>query len=123
MIYFSDWDNLVSDTYGKTYSFQQQDGCKSRGMVDITIPSKEAEELDNCMSKSIDELLSEGDRGIKFSVWLESDPKAPIEDIKEEWEIDMFWEREFYPCVEIVANDLHKKGLIKAGDYKIEIDW
>ena len=33
-----DWDNLVSETYGKIYSFQQQDDCKSRGIEDISVP-------------------------------------------------------------------------------------
>jgi hypothetical protein len=33
-----DWDQLVIETYGKPYSFQQQDGCHSRGNVNITIP-------------------------------------------------------------------------------------
>lgn len=28
IIEVNDFDNLVSKTYGRTYSFQQQDGCK-----------------------------------------------------------------------------------------------
>lgn len=31
----SDWDQLVMDTYGRHYSFQQQDGCKERQRVYI----------------------------------------------------------------------------------------
>lgn len=34
----SDWDKFVTDTYKKPYHFQQQDGCQSRGIVNITIP-------------------------------------------------------------------------------------
>ena len=34
----SDWDKLVTNTYNKPYCFQQQDGCQSRGLVNITIP-------------------------------------------------------------------------------------
>lgn len=34
----SDWDCLVVDTYKRPYSFQQQDGCKERQRVRITIP-------------------------------------------------------------------------------------
>jgi hypothetical protein len=35
----------------------------------------------------------------------------------------MFWDRNFYPNVQMVANDLHKKGLLEAGEYSIRIDW
>ena len=35
----------------------------------------------------------------------------------------MFWERNFYPHVEMVMNDLHAKGLVEAGEYVIDIDW
>jgi hypothetical protein len=35
----------------------------------------------------------------------------------------MWWERNFYPVIEMVGNDLHRKGLIKAGEYTIDVDW
>jgi hypothetical protein len=31
IIEVQDWDALVEETYGKPYSFQQQDDCKPRG--------------------------------------------------------------------------------------------
>lgn len=31
VIEVSDWDNLVQETYGRPYNFQQQYGCQSRG--------------------------------------------------------------------------------------------
>ena len=33
------------------------------------------------------------------------------------------WERNFYPNIQAVANDLYKKGLLETGDYWIDIDW
>jgi hypothetical protein len=70
---------------------------------------------------------------------INRDPKEPLNPSKEElkecnyywgeseedemkWKqdishINMFWERNFYPNVQMVANDLHKKGLIEAGEY------
>ena len=33
-----DFNKLVQNTYGKYYHFQQQEGCKSRGYCDITVP-------------------------------------------------------------------------------------
>jgi hypothetical protein len=42
-----DWDRLVSETYGKPYTFQQQDGCKGRGVETITVPVKNPEDFKN----------------------------------------------------------------------------
>lgn len=33
-----DWDRLVIETYKRPYCFQQQDGCKDRGIFDFTVP-------------------------------------------------------------------------------------
>lgn len=138
-----DWDRLVEETYGKTYSFQQQDGCQSKGVINITIPDKS---YDNEMHDKIPEVINNEDMmGVKFDVWLERDPKAPLnpndkelkacnyywgktDDDAKSWKnnishINMFYERNFYPELQAVANDLHKKGLIEAGEYSINIDW
>ena len=138
-----DWDNLVSDTYKKPYCFQQQDGCRGRGNVNITIP---AESYEDEMKDKIPEVINdEYEMGVKFDVWLKRDPNEPLNPSKEELEhcgyywgdskedekkwkedkthIQMFWERNFYPDLQTVANDLYKKGLIEAGKYSIEIDW
>lgn len=39
MVDVGDWDNLVTETYGRPYDFQQQDGCKERGIFNLTVPS------------------------------------------------------------------------------------
>lgn len=141
----SDWDELVSTTYGKIYDFQQQDGCQDRGSVHITIPDESYEEE---MSDRIPEVINGEERiGVKFDVWLKRDPNEPLNPTKEELEncnyyrndsdsveeeleykqsksnITLFWQRSFYPNLQTVANDLHKRGLIEAGDYSIKIDW
>jgi hypothetical protein len=143
MIEVRDWDKLVSDTYGKPYRFQQQDGCQPRGVVNITIPDETYEEE---MNDSIPEVINdEYEMGVKFDVWLKRDPNEPLNPSKEElkkcnyywgkteedeikWKqdkshINMFFERNFYPNMQTVANDLHKKGLIEAGEYLIRVDW
>ena len=38
MIELQDWDDLVEKTYGRPYSFQQQDDCKERGTHELTVP-------------------------------------------------------------------------------------
>lgn len=118
----SDWDDLVKETYGRPYSFQQQDGCKERQRVRITIPNK-AYDFEN---DSITEEVNHEDMGVSFKAWLARDPMQSL-DSPEEWDresgLNLWWERNFYPDVQMVANDLYEKGLIKAGEYTIDIDW
>ena len=107
-----DWDELVKKTYEKSYCFQQQDDCQPRGIVRLTIPSTYTNDED--MHDSIPYKINGDQMGVKFKVWLERDPK----DGK-----SIFWERNFYPDIYKLANDLHEKGLIEAGEYLINIDW
>jgi len=124
MIDVGDWDDLVKETYGRPYSFQQQNGCQSRGIRHLTIPS---ESYDEDMEDSIPEKVNGDEMGVKFEVWLARNPKQPIQGKTEtslsEFYIELFWERSFYPDLQTVANDLHEKGLIEAGNYIINIDW
>lgn len=121
LIEVDDWDELVQKTYGKPYRFQQQNGCQSRGTFDLTIPSEDA--MDEDMNDSIPEEVNGEIMGVKFKTWLARNPKQTAPDMKEQWEIDLFWARNFYPDIFTVANDLYKRGLIEAGEYVINIDW
>lgn len=124
-----DWDRLVEQTYKKPYSFQQQDGCQSRGVVHITIPSEEA--YDDEMNDEIPFKINGDEMGVKFQVWLNTtveEVNAKFEEVNGKPESytgqnSLFWERNFYPELQTVANDLHDKGLIEAGNYTINIDW
>ena len=116
-----DWDTLVRTTYGKPYSFQQQNGCQDRGSVSISIP--ETWDMDEEMNDSIPEVINGNEMGVKFAVWLARDPKQIFESGKDARFIDLFWDRNFYPDLQTVANDLYAKGLVEAGDYTINIDW
>ena len=113
-----DFDELVRSTYSKPYSFQQQDGCKNRELVAISVPA-DPEDYDN---DSVPEIVSHEDMGVSFSAWLARDPEQllPGED---KWSTELWWERNFYPDVSMIINDLHSKGLLPAGDYSIDIDW
>jgi hypothetical protein len=75
------------------------------------------------MNDSIPEIVNGDIMGVKFKTWLDRNPKQPIVDQEFDWDLSLFWERNFYPDIQIVANDLYKKGLIEAGDYIINIDW
>lgn len=41
VIRVSEWDALVEKTYGRIYSFQQQDGCRGRGIFRFEVPCDE----------------------------------------------------------------------------------
>lgn len=142
VIEVSDWNDLVSQTYGRPYNFQQQDGCKSRGIETISTYDDCLEDFEN---DSIPEVINGKVMGVSFKAWLERDPKAPLnctereakdcnyywgetkQDLKiwqeDKGHISMFWQRNFYPNVNMIAKDLCSKGLLEAGEYDIKIDW
>lgn len=115
----SDWDNLVETTYGRPYSFQQQDGCKERQRVKITIPD-EAYDYEN---DTVPEEINGDEMGVSFKAWLARDPKEWNGDPEYKRFLDFFWERNFYPDVQMIANSLYRMELIEAGEYTIDIDW
>lgn len=128
IIDLQDWDELVSKTYGRVYSFQQQDGCKSRGLVFFVVPDS-AEEYDY-ENDTVPEVVNHDDMGVSFAAWLARDPNQPLdgngnpnEATDDKWQIDLWWSRNFYPNLVPLANDLLAKGLIEAGEYAINIDW
>jgi hypothetical protein len=117
-----DWDNLVTDTYGRIYSFQQQDGCKERQRVRITVPTSHPDDFEN---DTVPEEVNGEEMGVSFA-WLARDPKQRL-DTEDAWDrnhgLEMWWQRNFYPNVDMLINDLHAKGLLEAGKYVIDIDW
>jgi hypothetical protein len=119
MIDLQDWDTLVKETYGRPYSFQQQDGCQSRGTHHLSVPSSDGEDYENT---TVPEVVNHEDMGVSFAAWLARDPKQLLPN-EDQWGTDLWWLRNFYPCVEMVANDLCTKGLLEKGEYVIEIDW
>lgn len=124
VISVQDLDNLVEKTYGRPYSFQQQDGCKERQRVKITVPADDYD-FEN---ESVPEVVNGNEMGVSFKVWLERDPTQLLNELRPDWDsgkgsLSLWWTRNFYPTLESVINDLHDKGLIEAGDYTIDIDW
>lgn len=119
MIDVDDFNKLVRETYGKPYNFQQQNGCKMRGIEYITVPSSP----DDFENDSISEKINGGAMGVSFKAWLARDVKQPVGKHKDQWLINIFWERNFYPDTQMILNDLHNRGLFPAGDYIVKIDW
>ncbi len=121
----SDLDDLVVETYGRPYRFQQQDGCKERQRVRVTVPDHDYDYEND----TIPEVVNGEEMGVSFKAWLERDPKQLLNEIRDKsWDdglhsLQLFWERSFYPDVQMVLNDLYSKGLIEAGNYSIDLDW
>lgn len=118
----SDWNDLVTKTYGKVYKLQQQDGCMDRQLLTIEIPFDNSCEEEE-MNDNISDDHQDPNMGVKFQTWLDRDPKKPLEHQQYDWELNTHWQRRFYPNLQTIANDLHSKGLIEAGEYSINVDW
>lgn len=113
-----DWDKLVVQTYGKKYSFQQQDGCRPPGTFLLDIPSSFASDDEEEMNDEISIDVNGDEMGVKFDVWLNRIEPFFEDDFYDE----LFWHRNFYPSIYTLANDMHAKGLLEQGEYLIN-DW
>jgi len=119
-----DWNKLVTETYGRPYCFQQQEGCRDRGIYRFTVPGGP----DDYESDAVPEVVNHENWGVPFAAWLKRDPKTLLAGEKdglnlEGWQLQLWWHRNFFPHVQMVANDLHAKGILDPGDYAIEVDW
>ena len=115
-----DWDSLVIETYGRPYSFQQQDDCRSRGIYTIVIPDNFNDDFEN---DSISFEINSDEMGVSFKSWLERDPNQKLNHTDPDYYLELWYHRNFYPNIETLANDLYSKGLIESGKYLINIDW
>lgn len=84
-----EWDALVEKTYGRPYSFQQQDGCKSRGVFRFTVPSKETDDFER---DAVPEIVNHEEMGVSFAAWLKRDPKASIEGGRTDYSLGLWWQ-------------------------------
>lgn len=98
------WDSFVQAIYKRPYCFQQQDGCKERGIYTFKVPQNGTEDRNQ----------EDYEYGVPFEEWLAADSK----DMSE-----MKWHREFFPDITMIIEDLYSEGLIEAGNYIINIDW
>lgn len=124
IIELSDWDDLVTEVYKKPYSFQQQDGCQSRGLFRFSVPSEDELSEYDFPNDTVPEIVNHDEQGVSFKAWLARDPKQPLRSKKSDSSsLDLWWARNFYPNIFMIIDDLHKKGIIKEGEYSIDIDW
>jgi hypothetical protein len=114
-----EWNKLVKETYRRPYNFQQQDNCRERGTFQLTVPS----EPEDYKLSTVPEKVNHPEMGVSFEAWLTRDPEQSLPNNEAPWALEMWWERNFYPDIQTVANDLCAQGYLAAGEYTINIDW
>lgn len=93
---------LVAEVYGRPYRFQQQGDMRGQDTIYRFMLPEQPGDAETP----------------EFDAWLAASPP----DVSD-WKETMRWEREFYPDIDDVVNDLHQRGLLDAGDYAIHVWW
>ena len=122
----SDWDTFIKKVYGRPYSFQQQEGCQSRGVRPLSVPelSELPEDPNDWEQHEVfDPEKPEACMGVPFDTWIARDPKEPYKGMEYDFQLEFWWKRNFYPHTDMLVQDLVKRGLLKPGEYLIRIDW
>lgn len=109
-IWESGFSKYVTEHYGRPYKLQQQGDMLAQGSyVQITVPDEEA-----------------WDENPTLAEWQAATPPGEHPEGGYDPNVsteNMRWERDYYPSLEVVANDLHAKGLLDAGEYLIRVYW
>jgi hypothetical protein len=118
----SEWSDFVSEIYKRPYNFQQQEGCRERGVYPFSVPISNPFDYKN---SKIPETTSTNQEGVSFEAWLSRDPSLKLKSKidNDPLSLNMWWHRSFYPFVDMIVDDLYKRGLLEEGEYIIDIDW
>ncbi len=123
LVELRDWNELVVATYGRPYNFQQQRGCMNRGTEELLVEGNYKGE-DFFEQTEIPETTNTYEMGVTLEAWLSRDPKQRLsEEENSDWELEMWWERNFYPDIDFLAEDMANRGVLEPGTYVINIDW
>lgn len=117
-----DWNSFVTEVYGRPYNFQQQDGCRHRGAYELSVHNEYDPEFDAGYDRdTIKEDVNTTEMCVSLKGWLARNPEQPLPDQRDNYELKLWWERNFYPDVEVLAQDLYHRNLLPAGEYLILI--
>jgi hypothetical protein len=61
--------------------------------------------------------------GVTFETWLATSPGDTRKHFTYDSDNDMFWERKFYPDINMIVKDLYLKGFLEPGEYQLLVDW
>lgn len=115
------WNEFVREVYGRSYKLESQEHYCNEIVSFLTIPT--SYDSDDDMNDSIKEIVQGLEKGVKFKTWLSRDPLQPLLTRRyDEWELETFWEENFYPDLQTLANDLYKKNKLDSGEYIIYFD-
>lgn len=113
----NDFDELVMNTYGIPYNFQQQGGCKNTSIEYFCFPFN-----GDYTNTTLPFEINGKTRGISFEVWKNHDMEELKKMFSDDWEVGMFYARNFYPHIERLLQDLVDKELISGKCFGIEIN-
>ena len=99
----TDFDNLVMETYGKSYAIQQQEGCRDRGVIYISVPPLYDINV-NEYPDTIEQAIDEDMYGVRWEDWLAVNPNDERLG-EEDWEREMALQRNVYPPMHDLINE------------------
>ena len=118
-----EWDRFVKQVYDRPYTFQQQDGCRQRGVSYFTATPGQYEFVEHMEPVPTGPI--EGIRscfGVSLEEWVGRSPEAAFDPDRPN-RTGTYWERNYYPPIDELASDLCEKGLIAPGRYVLLVDW
>lgn len=105
---YEDWDDFVSEVYGKPYSLEKQkEGISSTYVFDVP----------NNWDKQTDDTYYNESYGVPLDYWKRLN--ADIYTFSSIEDFNKFWHKEMFPDVRALLNDLNKQGIIETGKYVI----
>jgi len=124
MVYVDDFNQFVTETYGRPYNFQQQEDRREKELLWIEVPTEKP--VDEFAGKDIPKDYSTKEMRVDFDIWVARDPKeqikCPPDREDRSWTLLLWWERNFYPDINMILWDLYNRGLIESGEYYINMD-
>ena len=110
VLHESEFSDLVRQTFERPYSLQQQGDMHSQeSFVRFDVPADREEE--------------EHWQAVSMEEWLAATPPDPEDRSMEAFTDRLRWDREFYPQLDSVANELHARGQLDAGTYVLHVWW
>lgn len=131
----SEFNEVVSKTYGRPYHLQQQGDMLGNDTTHRIEVSKDGSEGCSGGSVSLNEWLAVDPETHKFPDprWETTGKHLPDDHPSKKFYpeflepgtsyYDMHWERDFYPDMDELLDDLLEKGLIEEGTYQINVSW
>ena len=116
-----DWDDFVQETYSKPYNFQQQEGCRERGHFSFSLPLGYTPEV--VENTDIKYTTEDSSMGVSLKQWLDRSPTTKLLNQKYDHDLELWWDRNFYPDFDELIQDMYLRGLLEPGEYIIIIDW